>query len=369
MPSSHGMRERWPRTARFRSSSPARLAALLSLTLGACGITERTVEELSGTGGAAGTAHSHPGVGGGPVTGSGGSPGGKQSPPTGGLYVPMDPTFGSAGGPGLPAGGRASGFGCGNLTPIPLSCPAGPAPVGPVGGAGGENACASAVAADGGQAGASVGQGGAGAGDGPSLPGPARLLIDDLEDGDITTFSVLDGQGDWFVANDGSGQQFPFPCAAVSVTESGAHAMHTYGHSFVSMAGGYSLLGFRLNSDHDGCKKAVDASEFTGVEFLARGEGLLRFFIGTTAINPPGDLGTCEVGCYDAHGLSLQLGPDWGLYRIPFRYLSQEGWGSVARFDPSQILSVMWSAKVERGSVVPSSCFDFWIDDVAFYRE
>jgi hypothetical protein len=29
----------------------------------------------------------------------------------------------------------------------------------------------------------------------------------------------------------------------------------------------------------------------------------------------------------------------------------------------------MWSAKVERGSIVPSGCFDFWIDEVAFCRE
>ena len=96
---------------------------------------------------------------------------------------------------------------------------------------------------------------------------------------------------------------------------------------------------------------------------------MLRFFIGTTAINPPGDLGTCEVGCYDAHGLSVSLTEAWGLSRIPFRYLSQEGWGSIAPFDASQILSVMWSATIERGSIVPSGCFDFWIDDVAFYRE
>lgn len=196
-----------------------------------------------------------------------------------------------------------------------------------------------------------------------------RLLIDDLEDGDITTLPVLGGQGDWFTVNDGSGQQFPFPCALASAAETGGRAMHTFGQGFVSAAGGYSLLGFRLNSNQNGCKKAVDASQYTGIEFLARGQGVLRFFIGTTAVNPPGDLGTCEVGCYDAHGLSISLNESWGLYRIPFRYLSQEGWGTIAPFDPAQLLSVMWSAKVERGSIVPSSCFDFWIDQVALYRE
>jgi len=60
---------------------------------------------------------------------------------------------------------------------------------------------------------------------------------------------------------------------------------------------------------------------------------------------------------------------DDGMYRIPFRFLAQEGWGAAAPFDPAQILSIMWSAKVERGSAVPSSCFDFWIDEVAFYSE
>ena len=79
------------------------------------------------------------------------------------------------------------------------------------------------------------------------------------------------------------------------------------------------------------------------------------------------EAGSCTSGCYDAHGDYVMLDVDWQLFKLPFVRLVQEGWGSSAAFDPSQILALEWSAKTPPG--MPASCFDFWIDDVAFYAD
>jgi hypothetical protein len=365
------MCERWRGTSRLSSPAQAlvRLCSILALGVGACGITERTVDELDDTGGGtAGANAGHPSTAGAPHGQGGTTPSanGGTTPFISGGFGPIP----SQGGNALGAGGRAVAGAapvdfCSNPAVIPASCPTAE-PV--VGGAGGANTCGRAPAAGGASDWANVGgdAGMAGAADPPALP---RLLIDDLEDGDTQPFPVLGAHGGWFTANDGSGQQFPAPCAVSSPIENGQRAMHTYGGGFVSTAGGFSLLGLTLRTGEIGCEKGTDASRYTGVEFKARGRGWLRFFIGTTAVNPITDFGTCLDRCYDAHGQSVNLTPDWAIYRIPFRYLSQEGWGTPTSFDPSQILAIMWSAKVERGSIEPAGCFDFWIDDVAFYSE
>ena len=349
------------------------LTTAYSLVLVGCGISQRTVEERADNAGDGGGLAN---------AGAGGSSSSSGTASFGGFGNTVGtPPFGTAGAigfqppmpPGPAAGGRATvggapGLVCAQPFSFAPTCMVGPEPPVELGGAGGADAC-SANSSAGSNASAGAESEGGSAGDASvDVELRPRVLIDDLEDGDVRTFPVLGGQGDWFAVNDGSGQQFPMPCAISSLTENG-RAMHTYGQGFFSQAGGYSLLGFSLRSERGGCMGPVDASHYTGIEFLARGDGVLRVFIGTTATNPTADLGTCSGACYDAHGVTLNLTPGWGLHRIPFRYLAQEGWGSIAPFDPAQILAVSWSAKIDRGSIVPSSCFDFWIDDVAFYRE
>jgi hypothetical protein len=144
--------------------------------------------------------------------------------------------------------------------------------------------------------------------------------------------------------------------------------MHTYGQGFINTPGGYSLVGMTVKRG-PACNEPIDASSFTGVQFWARGAGLLRFFVGTVDTNPFSDYGTCSDRCYDAHGYLFPLTEEWQLVRVPFEALMQEGWGSSAHFDPTKVLTLQWSAKEALGSYVPATCFDFWIDDVAFYRE
>lgn len=208
----------------------------------------------------------------------------------------------------------------------------------------------------------------------PSDPIPddpfGNVVVDDLEDGDDLTPPFLNGRGVWFTVNDGSGQQFPNPScppALPSPLSPVASAMHTYGKGFTLNPGGYSLLGISAKSGAT-CNQPVDASGSSGVQFAARGSGFVRFFMGTVETNPIADFGTCQGGCYDSHGSIVQLTGNWTTYRVAFSQVVQEGWGAPAPFNPAHILTLQWSAKPAPGQPPPVSCFDFWIDDVAFYR-
>ena len=67
-----------------------------------------------------------------------------------------------------------------------------------------------------------------------------------------------------------------------------------------------------------------------------------------------------ELGC-DKFGATAQLRADWQQFLIPFAEMRQAGWGMRAeRFDVSALLS--FSISYAQGS------WDFWIDDLAFYR-
>jgi hypothetical protein len=340
----------------------------------ACGISERHVDELTDTGGASsgkspgGQAH------GGVITGSGGGAAGTFGAPTGGAF---NGSGGKAYG-GMPLGGMAPVQACPAVPLVEPSCS--PEAGAGQGGAGGDasswcslptegGAASDGKAGSSGEAGADTAAGGA-----PSMPGtPSRLLIDDFEDGDDASLPLPDGQGFWFVVNDGSGQQFPAPCTLPSLLSeperASERAMRTYGQGFTTQPGGYSLIGLSVRSGAPACDQSIDASAFDGVEFWARGTGTVRFFIGTVATHPPADAGICTGTCYDAHGESVMLGPTWQLYRLRFDQLIQEGWGSPAGFDRSKILGLQWSAKVAPFNPTPSACFDFWIDDVAFYAD
>jgi hypothetical protein len=67
----------------------------------------------------------------------------------------------------------------------------------------------------------------------------------------------------------------------------------------------------------------LDATGYDGVEFWARGSGLVRFTAATVATTPTSNSGECQSGCYDAHGALVMLTPDWSLVRMPFVKLAQ----------------------------------------------
>jgi hypothetical protein len=342
--------------------SRARWGLLATLFgLAACGIAERRVEELTEAGGAGGAAFHAGSAQGGFVTG-GVSLGGAVGVPSGGVPIASGGNvFG-----GMPFGGMVPVVECSGVPPFEASCEpsAGGAPAD-------EAPSCGAISAEGDASGSGGAAGAADAG-APSVPGPPlRVLVDDFEDGDEVSLPVLGGQGVWYVVNDGSGLQFPSPCtlpSLLSEPERGSErAMRTYGQGFLSQPGGYSLIGLSVRSGAPACDQAIDASNYQGVEFWARGSGTVRFFIGTVATNPVVDAGTCPGNCYDAHGSAVILSDDWQVFRVSFAELTQEGWGYPAAFDPSKILGLQWSAKLAPFDFTPAACFDFWIDDVAFY--
>jgi hypothetical protein len=218
------------------------------------------------------------------------------------------------------------------------------------------------------------GTGGAGKGGGAGgMPTATHYwMVDNFEDGDGVSNIVFGVKGAWYVANDCSGSQFPLPCVLPSPTagwtnHAPGRSMRTYGSGFAPAS--HAQLGVAFRSNAPACDGGVNAAEAEGVVFFARGEGtqLVHFSISTAATTPVEDGGTCSSDCWDAHGMNLTVGPEWRLYYVRFNDLRQEGWGSSAPFDPSTIRNFIWSARNPAPPAAQASCFDFTLDDVAFF--
>jgi hypothetical protein len=204
-----------------------------------------------------------------------------------------------------------------------------------------------------------------------TLPGRVELgsashagvtLIDDLED-DVTL-------GLWMSPNDGSGFQFPRPCAISSLLQGergpgNTKAMRTYGR--MPPGQHWAKVGRLLRSSPPQCDHPFDASGFMGVRFWAKGPGTIRVVIGSVATTERQSGGSCDQNCFDGHQKPVTLSDVWASYEIPFASLTQEGWGTRVDFEPSQLLDINWGA-IDPLTGLMAECFDFWIDDVAFYR-
>jgi hypothetical protein len=232
------------------------------------------------------------------------------------------------------------------------------------GGAGG-------TTATGGSAGSSSGSssgGAAGSGTGGSAPLTTEM-IDDMEDGDGRIIEMNGRQGPWHTFNSGESTQMP---AGPGITpESGGangskSAMHTSGKGFA-----YAGIGFDLNNadttPESAQSKAYDASAWTGVVFIAKAgstasakprvEIPMRDFV-------PGDRGgTCTNDCWNVYGYQLpdSLTSEWKEYKVPFSSLKREDGSTTPSFDSKQIMSISFKHQTDP--------FDFWIDDVRFYKE
>jgi hypothetical protein len=203
--------------------------------------------------------------------------------------------------------------------------------------------------------------------------------IEDFEDGDTWSKNVFGAKGGWYTVNNCTGGlQFPLPCATPSPSNDGsphasAFAMHTFGEGFAP--DGFAQVGLALRSNAPTCDGALDAGAADGVSFWAKGAPApiayqpIRFAIGTVATNPTTDAGTCTTGCWNAHGSFITVGPDWHQYFVRFSELAQENWGTMVPFDRHAILGFVWAARHQDMPQAQASCFDFWIDDVAFFHD
>ncbi len=301
-----------------------------------CGLGEIPVSCGASSGGAAGD-----GGGAGAGAGEGGSDsqgwcavpdagaGGQDS--TGGIGGSASPTGGTGGGTAGKATGGTSGKGAG--------------------GAGGR-----------GSLGGSSG--------GPGKPKTALAStrrwfpIDDLEDGDRLVPPVLGARGYWYVAAEGSGAMFPTPgCAPVTSPATGFadHASNAAMHMYGSGTFIYAQVGISLWTGAPACDQPLYALGMTGVRFWAKGTSALqnvRFMIATPETMPPEYGGTCTSNCFLYPHTTELLNDEWREYVVPF--------SELGIFTPT-ILNLIWEAQDEGGRT--STCFDLWIDDVAFYQD
>ena len=188
--------------------------------------------------------------------------------------------------------------------------------------------------------------------------------IDDLQDGDELTLPILGGRGVWFVSNDATGEQFPAPCVLPTM-----QGMHTFGRDFDPAPGGWAQVGISMRSGAPACDGSIDASTMDGVRFRAQGSGLVRFMVTTSAVVPPDQGGTCLENCFNSHGVYVNLNPNGAEYFYLFDDLRQEPWGTQANFEASEVRALVWNARSPQNPSDPVECFDFWIDDVAFFKQ
>jgi hypothetical protein len=113
--------------------------------------------------------------------------------------------------------------------------------------------------------------------------------------------------------------------------------------------GGNNALRLELGEKHTD-------QNYMGVDGAADGEGPV---VGSICTPDTTDLNS-DQGC-DKFGSSVLLRSDWQQFLVPFAEMRQGGWGRPAEyFDLAGIISFSIS--------FPQGTWDFWIDDLAFYR-
>lgn len=212
--------------------------------------------------------------------------------------------------------------------------------------------------------------------------------ISDFEDG---TGGVLVSQGrngGWYAYNDMSATCMETPAGMGSANAEmipggrcgSMFAIHVFGSGCTLWGAGVGT-DFAAPPPPDGGavdagatavrKTEYDVSMFTGIQFWARGEmgktPSVRVKLPMTSETKVADGGDCmatEVGmdkCSDDYGSKIVLSPTWKLYKLPFSAMAQEKWGKAFDWDPKKVTSVQMQ-------VAMSTMFDFWVDDVAFYK-
>lgn len=207
--------------------------------------------------------------------------------------------------------------------------------------------------------------------------------IDDMEDGDSYLPAVAGRNGAWWTAGDAtvSASMVPAPtdltgelAAPEALTEPrcGSHeAMRVTGQGFLDWGAALgAALVFTERANGESGAAPYDASAYTGVEFYARigdtSTNEVRFQVSDANSEPDGGVCVNERAghdqCYDSFGMSLpELDTAWRHYRVPFTSLSQRDFGYVA---DGVVTNAIYQISF---NFPPSSVFDFWVDDLAFY--
>lgn len=192
-----------------------------------------------------------------------------------------------------------------------------------------------------------------------AVGGAGSPLIDDFEDGNVTTLEHDGRAGTWFFYDDATGGARTDSVELDPQGERSGRVLSFATQGFTDWGSGFGV-GFNWNSGQ--C--TYDASAYDGVEFWLRGEGTARVTLQNLSVRPIALGGRCPVdaACFDSHGVDLTLPPTWTHFRLAFSEFEQAGWGTnVGPLDAG----ALYVLEFQFGSVVDHS---LWLDDVTFYR-
>lgn len=204
---------------------------------------------------------------------------------------------------------------------------------------------------------------------GPPVNIAAEDMIDDFEDGDGALKEIGGRMGFWYVYKDmtAGATVMPDEGAAVVPADPGpmgtGKAIRVSGSGFKDWGAG---IGFQFNKMGNNMPNPYNASAYTGVAFMAKGNVPIRVGFGVPDVLPPSEGGTCVdnammTNCHDLHGYLVRLPSDWKQVKVPFKSLAQQMYGMKANWDASKVVSAIFHV-----DAVPS--FEIFIDDVGFYK-
>jgi hypothetical protein len=199
------------------------------------------------------------------------------------------------------------------------------------------------------------------------------------------------GQGWYLYANpdDAGGTTEPAAGANIAAAEitcptgglcgASSFAMHVSGGGFTSYGPSLSNDWVYESEEMTVVGEPLDGSTFTGIAFWTRkGDSAgaaptLRMIVNDVSTHAqggvcdpeaaPGSGGEASEACWDGWMTERAVPSTWTLVKVPFSALAQGGFGKTAEaIDTSKIYGVTFQ--------MPNMAdFDFWIDDVSFYKE
>jgi hypothetical protein len=165
------------------------------------------------------------------------------------------------------------------------------------------------------------------------------FVLDDFEDGDTESLSIVEGY--WYFQPDTTCTGV-FGVEIVTARPGNTHAIRARG-------GGCSAWGALLGLDLGGAGDAFDASSFGALRLWSRAE--------------VGSFSTISVSLLDPlhFDTTIDLTTDWSDYVLPLDGFSFNDEGGVQPFDRDALTHLQFF-------VFSDTSFDFWLDDVAFVR-
>lgn len=176
------------------------------------------------------------------------------------------------------------------------------------------------------------------------------VLLDELDDTDAL-FAAGAVSGEWFTYSDGTSPITPPDHTGIAAVGGEAHVS---GSGFSDWGAGLSAY-FR----------SVDLTAFDSFRLRAKGSGSIIVELATPATSPEAEGGTCVgSGCFGHFATSIQLGPDYRDYDLPFASLAQPSWAQPAQLALDGVISLNLVAK---GSAANPAALDLWVDRLALH--